>query len=180
MKKFFSLQTDSKNYGYPLIKIVISVLIIFFSICRNSIFHITSKPLNIAVAVLCFLATVASILCIYISVAELFYVRKNRKGSISENKMDSSSPFDLERVIDLTNKCDIIEFEIMSKGNLIKIGTSANSKSYSGPLFDKKFYIGQDEYPTAKEFEKALFRYTEDGKINVIAIDGVKPKNDFE
>ena len=176
MKKIFSLQTDFKNYGYPLIKIVISVLIIFFSICRNSIFHITSKPLNIAVAIVCFLATTASILCIYISVAELFYVRKNRKGSISENKMDSSSPFDLERVIDLTNKCDIIEFEITVKESTLKIGASADSKSYGGSLLDKKFYIGQDEYRTAEEFEKHLSGYTEDGKINVISIDGVKPK----
>ena len=88
----------------------------------------------------------------------------------------SAIPFEFERVIDLTKKYDIIEFEIMFKENIVKTGTSADSKSQSSSPFDKKFYIEQEEYLTAEEFEKALSSYIEDGKINVIAIDGVKPK----
>ena len=81
MKKIFSLQTDLTDYRYPLIKIMISVFVIVCSITRNSFFDISSKLLNIVVASFCCVITIASILCIYIAVFELIYVRKNRTKS---------------------------------------------------------------------------------------------------
>ena len=80
MKRIFSLQTDLVSYGYPLIKLVVSVLIILFSIYRNKFLCITIKPLNFLVVFICFAATIASVLCIYISIGELFYIRKNRRA----------------------------------------------------------------------------------------------------
>jgi hypothetical protein len=41
-------------------------------------------------------------------------------------------------------------------------------------FFDKRFYIEKNEYLTAEEFGAGLLQYGIDGKINVIAIDGVK------
>lgn len=77
--KIFKLQTNLTRYSYPLIKIIISVMIVLFSVFRNQLFTISLKSLNILVATLCFAATVAAILCTYISIGELFYVWKNKK-----------------------------------------------------------------------------------------------------
>lgn len=79
--KIFEVDTKLTSYTYPLIKIMISLSVILFSIFRSKIFTISMVALNFLVALLCFAATLASILCIYISVGELFYVRKSKKAT---------------------------------------------------------------------------------------------------
>ena len=54
-------------------------MIVLFSIFRNNIFTISLKQIKFLVTLICFLATLAAILCTYISIGELFYVRKNKK-----------------------------------------------------------------------------------------------------
>ena len=174
MKKLFELQTNLTNYTYPLTKTVVSILIILFSIFRKSLFVIPSKPLNFLVTLLCLVATLASILCIYIAIPELFYVWKNRKAKHKGVDFIATTPFDLERVINLVKENDIIEFEIKSTGGIIKVGSSSDCKLDDSVFFDKRFYIEKNEYLTAEEFEANLLQYGSDGKINVIAIDGVK------
>lgn len=77
--KIFEVQTKLTSYSYPLIKIIVSVMIILFSIFRNQFLTISPKSLNLFVTLLCLIATLAAILCIYISVGELFYVCRNKK-----------------------------------------------------------------------------------------------------
>ena len=174
MKKLFELQTNLTNYTYPLTKIVVSILIILFSIFRKSLFVISSKTLIFFVTLFCFVATSASILCIYISIPELFYVWKNKKAKQERVEFITTTPFDLERVINLVKENDIMEFEIKSTGGIIKVGSSSDCKVGDSVFFDKRFYIEKNEYLTAEEFEANLLQYCADGKINVIAIDGVK------
>ena len=77
--KIFEVQTKLTNYAYPLIKIVVSLLIIFFSVFRDEFFIISIGVLNFLLKLFCFIATSAAILCMYISVGELFYVWANKK-----------------------------------------------------------------------------------------------------
>lgn len=174
MKKFFKLQTNLTNYAYPLTKIIVSILIMLFSIFRKSLFVISSKPLNFFVTLICFVATLASIMCVYIAIPELFYVWKNKKAKQEEGDFITTTPFGLERVINLVKENDIIEFEIKSTSGIIKVGSSSDCKLGDSVFFDKRFYIEQNEYLTAEEFETNLLQYGIDGIINVIAIDGVK------
>ena len=174
MKKLFELQTNLTNYAYPLVKIIVSVLIILFSIFRNNLFVITSKPLNILITVICCVATVSSILCIYIAVPELFYVYKNKKAKHTKFRDMSTVPFDFEQIVCLVKDNDIIEFEIMVNEDVIKVGASSDCKVGSSVFFDKRFYVGKDEYLAVEKFKEELLRFTIDGKINVITIDGVK------
>ena len=174
MKKLFELQRNLTNYTYPLTKIVVSILIILFSVFRKSLFVISSKPLNFFVTLFCFVATLASILCIYISIPELFYVWKNKKAKQERVEFIITTPFDLERVINLVKENDIIEFEIKSTGGIIKVGSSSDCKVGDSVFFDKRFYIEENEYLTSEEFETEILWHTVDGKLNVISIDGVK------
>ena len=82
--KIFELNTKLTSYSYPLAKIIISVLIVLFCIFRNNLFTIALKQLNFLVTLICFVATLAAILCTYISVGELFYVWKNKKKQNSK------------------------------------------------------------------------------------------------
>ena len=82
--KIFELNTKLTSYSYPLAKIIISVMIVLFSIFRNNIFTISLKPLSFLVTLIYFIATLAAILCTYISIGELFYVRKNKKKQSRE------------------------------------------------------------------------------------------------
>ena len=100
---------------------------------------------------------------------EAFFIKKNKK-----EKSISVTPFDLERIVQLSKENDIMEFEIMVNQDVIKVGASSDCKFSSSVFFDKRYYIGKTEFLTAEEFEKELLPYTTDGKINVITIDGIK------
>ena len=78
--KIFELNTKLTGYSYPVTKIIISVIVVLVSIFRNELFTISSKPVSFLVTLVCFAATLAAILCTYLSVGELFYVCKNRKN----------------------------------------------------------------------------------------------------
>ena len=174
MRKFFELQTKLTSYTYPLAKICVSISIILFSIFRNNLFIISSKPLNFVVSLLCLAATLASVLCIYIAVPELFYAYKNRKANLPERKPTTAIPYDLETIKRLVQENDIIEFEIRTTEGIIQIGASSDCKVDSSVFFDKRFYIGENEYLTTEKFEEDLLKYAVDKEIHVITIDGVK------
>ncbi len=175
MKKIFELETDLTDYTYPLAKIIVSMLLILFSIFRKNLFVVTSKPVNVLITAICLAVTLASILCIYIAVSEMFYVRENKKAKHAELGSVSTTPFDFEQIICLAKDNDIIEFEIMEREDIIKVGTSSDWTVNSG-FFDKRFYIGKNEHLTVEKFKEDLLRYVIDGKINVITIDGMKPE----
>ncbi len=79
--KLFELQTDMTSYAYSVVKIIICLTVIIFSILRNRIFQFSNTWLNAIVTLLCFVLTIASILCLYISVGEVFHTRANRKNT---------------------------------------------------------------------------------------------------
>ena len=79
--KLFEVQTDLTSFTYPVVKIVICLSVIIFSIVRNRIFHFSSPWANAVVSVVCFVLTIISILCLYISAGELFHTAANRKNA---------------------------------------------------------------------------------------------------
>ena len=153
-------------------KIIVSFALIVFVIFRDNLFVISSALINFAITFLCVAVTIFSILCIYISAFELYYVRENRRKPNLENLL--TKPFPLERVISLVKENDIIEFEIKTNDAVLKIGAGSDCKISDSVFFDKRFFIGKDEYSTSAEFEKELFQYCTNGTINVITIDGIK------
>ena len=140
------------------------MLIILFSIFRNNFFVISSKPLNIIVAIFCFVATIASVLCIYIAVPELFYVRKNRKGSKNKSKDFATIPFPFERIICLVQENDIVEFEIKSNDHVIKIGASSDNKFSSSVFLIKDFTSRRKNILQKKSLKKNYSNMPQTGK----------------
>ena len=170
MKKLFSIQPGLTSVTYPIVKMIIALLVIVLAFVISMHFTISAIWVVFLIRLICVVALFASVLRIYISIGELIIVHENKKGSMAQ----LGKTFKMEYVISLVEKNDIVEIEIKTQGQVIRIGASSDCKQGSSVFFDKKYYIGDDEYETLELFEKALPHYAANGELRVITIDGIK------
>ena len=169
--KLFELQTDVTSFTYPVTKIAICLSVIILGVFRNRIVNISNAWVNGFITIICFVLAIASILCIYISVGELFYVRANRretKDEPSEAKIVTT-----KEIVGIVHRDDIVEIEVWANNKVIKIGSSAESKYASSVFENKLFYISRLEYETIEQFEEALKDLFPEGIVPVFRIDGL-------
>ncbi len=80
--KMFEVQIGLKSYTYPVVKIIICLAIVALCLARDRLIQISAPWVNMLITVLCCVLTLASILCVYISMAECCEIFWNRrKGS---------------------------------------------------------------------------------------------------
>lgn len=84
--KLFEVSTDLTSFTYPVVKITICLSIIVICFVRDQIFHFSALWANAIVTALCFVLVMASILCLYISIGELFHTYGNRKRKDRKNR----------------------------------------------------------------------------------------------
>lgn len=169
--KLFEVQTDLTSFTYPVVKILICMSVIIFSIVRNQIFRFSSSWANAVVSILCFVLTIISILCLYISVGELFHTASNRRNTYYH-------PLDVKQltiaaVTKIVSENDIVEIEVCTDDKTIIIGASSECKYSSSVFEDKLFYISSSEYDTIELFTEALIDLFPNGIIPVSKIDGL-------
>ncbi len=169
--KLFELQTNLTSYSYPVVKIIVCLSVIVVGIMRNRLFRFSNSWANFAVTLLCFLLAIASILCLYISIGELFQTYENRKKT--NNQSAEAKQLTIEAVIKMVSENDIIEIEVCVDNQTIKIGASADCKYSSSVFEDKSFYISNLEYETIEQFTEALNELFPQGIIAVFKIDGL-------
>lgn len=169
--KLFELQTNLTSFTYPIVKIVICIPIILFSVVRNQFFRFTTHWINVVITTACFVLTIISVLCIYISIGELIQTYENHK--IINCKPTNTKLLTIESIAEIVSKNDIIEFEVFDGNKIIKIGASSECK-YSSSVFENKlFYISKSEYNTQEVFVDALTDLFPDGALPVWKIDGL-------
>lgn len=174
--KLFELQTDLTSYTYPVVKIFVCMSIIVFSFFRNRIFHISSLWMNEIVSILCFVLSITSILCIYISIGELFHTASNRRNTHYHRRPTDVKQLTIETITKLVSENDIIEIEVCTDVKTIVIGASSECK-YSSSVFENKlFYISDSEYDTIEQFTEALNDLFPNRIIPVSKIDGLPLK----
>lgn len=167
--KLFEVQTDLTSFTYPVLKITICLSVIIFSIVRNRIFRFSSSWANAVVTVLCFALTIVSILCLYISIGELFHTCTNRRRTNCQ--LLNVKQLAIETVTKIVSENDIVEIEVCTDNQTIKIGASSDCR-YSSSIFeDKLFYISSSEYETIEQFTGALIELFPEGIIPVSKID---------
>ena len=169
--KIYTLQTHLKSYKYPLTKIVVCMVLIFFSIYRDSFVFTKTKLLDVIVTIIAVIVVIASILCLYIAIGELFYVYVNKKTT-SKKILRSPRLFSIQEVCKLTIENDIVEIIALKDNNIIKLGSSSKCKHTDWNFYDKKFYINDIEYDYYDIFECALNELFLDKIVPVIEIDG--------
>ena len=172
--KLFEPQTNLKSYISSIIKIIIGVVLIVLLICRKSF---TYRWANAIAAIFAFVLCCTAILIIYVSVAELFFTHSNRQKTNRSSMCPSKSKyFDVEFIFNLTKENDIVEIKIYMNESVIEIGASSDCENGSNRFFDKRYYIGQEEYFVYSDFCEALRRKFPNGEICVLTIDGIFPR----
>ena len=167
--KLFEVQTDLTSFTYPVVKIIICLSVIILSLVRNRIFRFSNSWTNAAVTLLCFVLTMASVLCLYISIGELFHTRANRENTNYQSS--DVKQLTIEAVTKIVSENDIVEIEVCTNNKAIKIGASAECKYTSSIFEDKLFYISSSEYETIELFTEALIELFPQGIIPVSKID---------
>lgn len=174
----FSIDESMNSYIYPVVKIVLCIVIILLLIFRGHFIQINQLLWDIIERVFCTALGSACILCIVISFAQLLVVHDNRseKQALTSKQMEKVRRFPIEKIISLSRDNDIIEFKIVSKDMCLNIGASSDSKRGDSVFFDKLYYIGNREYDNLGSFMEELTKYSIDGQISVVSIDGVSPE----
>ncbi len=176
----FTPRKDLRTPRFPIIKIIISIIIILLSINRRefySFFNIEFEGiLNILETIIFLIVGVIDIWVIYMSLIEIYYIYENR-AEIKESEIAKSlkgKMYLLNEIVLLLDKNDIIEIKIKAGEKIIKIGSSSDCKAGSNKFFDKRFYIESEEYNNIEKFLEKIKIYAKDGKVNVIFIDGIQ------
>ena len=77
MRNIFKVQTDLTSFTYPIVKIVICILFYALMFFRNRFLSITTVLGEVlTTAIVCVLG-IATILCVYISICEIFFTIGN-------------------------------------------------------------------------------------------------------
>lgn len=175
--KLFEMQTNLSSYAYPISKIIVCLLVMIVCMFRNRILCFQSRWINGTLTFLAGILTIVCVLCIYISVGELFYVHfnKNNQDSIVDRPQDSAL-MSIDKVIVLVCENDIIELEIWVNGRIINIGASADCKPSGIEFFDKRYFIDKHEYDDVVQFEKELVCNVGGNQIYVVSIDGIRQR----
>lgn len=167
--RLFEVKKDLTSYTYPVVKIIISLSLIILSLLRNRIFQFSNSLVNVTVTLFCFILTIASILCLYISVGEVFHTSKNRKNANYQSS--EIRPVTIGVISKIVSENDIVEIEACKNNKIIKIGASADCEYSSSVFKDKLFYISGSEYKTVELFAEALLELFPDGIVPVLKID---------
>lgn len=174
--KFIKINTNTKSYCYPLIKLFLFILVIIIAVRRDAVFHITNMFLSNMVTVISLILTIFSILGIYVAVAELIYVYSNRKSK--NHDLSECVIFTTDNILQLIFDNDIIEIEISLNTNIVCIGASSDNRPSDMAFFDKQYFIDDKSYKDFDVFSKKLRSLSKDGNLLVIRIDGRKPDNE--
>lgn len=175
----FRVNTTLKSYAFPVIKILICLTVLFLLINRNHFFYIIENIewVDILVGVFCVCLGIVCILCIYTSFAEIIVVYDKQSGRDFKKKtlLKKAETLTIENILSLVDQNDIIEIWIIN-GEIVKIGSSADSKNGSSCFINKCYYIGDKDYSTIDDFKNSLIEYSDNGKIRVATIDGLSPR----
>ena len=167
--KIFELQTNMTSFAYPVVKIIICLSVIFLSLFRNRIFQFSNTWLNAIVTLLCFVLTIASILCLYISIGELFHTSENRKHA--SYRSSEVKQMTIGTITKIVSENDIVEIDVCKDKKIIKVGASADCEYASSVFKDKLFYISSSEYESIEQFTKVLLELFPEGSVPVLKID---------
>ncbi len=179
--RILKCDTSIKSYTYPIVKIVLSSLLIVVLIERGRFYTINSPFWKVVEGAVGVTMLVLSVLCIYISLCEMLLLyERNEKGKKDLKKaMTRSKNLSVSYILSLLEDNDIVEVLIAYEERIITVIASSDSRHGSSKFFDKRYAIDDEDYLDFTIFKEALLPYANDGEFCVIEIDGV-PANRYQ
>lgn len=162
-----------KSYKYPIIKIIISIILIVILINRSIFFCINNAILKTVVAIACAVLVVIGVLSIYISFNEiiLLYEKRHEESIDMREILIRAKKFSVEDIIKLLKSNDIIEIKVICNNELIRIGTSSDCRVDSFEFFDKSYYINDKEFKTVKDVQVYIIENIGSQNILVVSVE---------
>ena len=177
--KIFKCDTSIKNYRYPIAKIVLSCLLIALLVMRGCFFSISSGFWKLATGILGAQIVVLSVLCIYISFAEMLLLYERREKKHFGKAISQSRVFSVSYILSLLEANDIVEILLACDNRIITVMASSDNRQGSAKFFDKRYHIGDSTFTEFADFKEAIIPYAIGGEFCVIEIDGV-PANRYK
>ena len=173
--RIFKCDTSIKSYTYPIVKLVLSSLLIVVLIERGRFSPISNFFGIVVERAVCVTMGVLAILCFYISIGEMLLLyERNKKGKKDlEKAMARSKNLSVSYILSLLEDNDIVEILIAYEQRIVTVMASSDSRHGSSKFFDKHYAIDDEEYLDFVAFKDALLPYAIDGAFCVIEIDGV-------
>ncbi len=173
--RILKCDTSIKSYTYPIVKLVLSSLLIVVLIERGHFYTINSPFWKVIEGALGVAVLVLSVLCIYISLCEvLLLYERNEKGKKDlEKAMARSKNLSVSYILSLLEDNDIMEILIAYGHRIVTVIASSDSHHGSSKFFDKRYAIDDKEYLDFVAFKEALLPYAKDGQFCVLEIDGI-------
>lgn len=175
--KIFRINENINSYWRPILKMVISIILVVIVLCLNSHFQNEKTITRVVVGAICVVLIIGSVLCIYLSMAEILIAHDNRTKNVKDIDavVGKSKLYSTDEIVSIVNDNDIIALKIISNGEIIEIGASADNKPGSSAFFDKLYYIDDKEFEHIDDFGKNLQAFSDNGNVVVISIDDCPP-----
>ena len=172
IRDIFDIDKYPESYLGPVIKILVGIgILVILQLLRQQMEDTVDFFLGI-VSGICFFY-------VLITFVQLLIVKENRGKAkkISEKKYKKSKKFPIEEIIEMVEKYDIMEYEIVFEGKVIGIGSMSDSEPGRSDFFDKCFYVGKEEFTEIGDFIKAVQPYVdENGEVLVITVNEGPPR----
>ena len=167
--RFFKCDSKQRSYSYSIIRLIICVVIIFLLIGS---FYVNLINEQVLFRILRTIIGGIAILGIYISIAELIYVRENLEMYKLDLQSKKAKPFAIDDILSLLINNDIVEIDAIYNDKLFKFGASSNCKQRDTKFYDKEYYVNDKSFKSIVSFQEELIKYSMDNKIYILAIDG--------
>lgn len=174
--RIFKCDENQKSYVYSILKILVCVILIIITVNRKRFIQCENLFSDIIIGVVSVLVVVASLLCIYTSVAEMILIHENKE----HNKKDmvysitNSTEYHVNDIVSLLVSNDIIDIEIVLNDGIINIGSASDCHVSDSQFFDKVYYFNDEEFTSLDDFRVKLISISPNGYIKVVAIDGIR------
>ena len=175
--KIFRINKNINSYWRSVLKMVISIILIVIVLCLNSHFRNGTTITKFVAGAICVGLIIGSVLCIYLSVAEILIAHDNRtkNAKVTHAIIGKSKLYSTDEIVSIVNDNDIVALKIVSNGKVTETGASADNKPGGSAFFDKLYYIDDREFEHIEDFEKKLQAFSDNGNIAVISIDDCPP-----
>mgnify|MGYP000006699218 CR=1 FL=1 len=182
IKKIFEADDTLESYKAPILKMIISIIIIILVLISGRLINIDNRVIDIITRLMGAQIIILCILRVYISWSEFSMVQDNRdkKNANYQKFLKMAINISLEKTLSIIFDNDIIGFEILYNEKIINIGASSDSNNGSSKFFDKHYFINDNEFEDFEEFKLKIMEYSTNDMILVARIDEVPAKKYFK
>ena len=182
IKKIFEADDTLESYKAPILKMIVSIMIIILVLISRLIINIDNRVIDIIIGLMGVQIIILCILRVGISWNEFSFVQDNRdkKNANYQKFLKMAINISLEKTLSIYFDNDIIDFDFLYDEKIINIGASSDSNNGSSKFFDKHYFINDNEFEDFEEFKLKLMECSTNNMILVARIDEVPAKKYFK